>query len=78
LRPISLFPFPFERLRQRVADSSPIKTILVVEMSAGQMVDDVRLGVQGRVPVHFYGRTGGAVPLPDEILGQLVVLAGPS
>jgi 2-oxoglutarate ferredoxin oxidoreductase subunit alpha len=40
------------------------------------MVDDVRLGVQGRVPVHFYGRTGGAVPLPDEILEQLVALAG--
>ena len=78
LRPISLFPFPFEPLQQRVADSSPIKTILVVEMSAGQMVDDVRLGVQGRVPVHFYGRTGGAVPLPDEILGQLVALGGPS
>jgi len=76
LRPISLFPFPFEPLQQRVADSSPIKTILVVEMSAGQMVDDVRLGVQGRVPVHFYGRTGGAVPLPDEILEQLVALAG--
>jgi hypothetical protein len=44
-------------------------------MSAGQMVEDVRLGVEGRVPVHFYGRTGGAVPLPDEILDQILTLA---
>jgi 2-oxoglutarate ferredoxin oxidoreductase subunit alpha len=71
LRPITLFPFPpLHKLSQRV------KSILVVEMSAGQMVEDVRLGVQGRVPVHFYGRTGGAVPLPDEILNQILILGG--
>jgi 2-oxoglutarate ferredoxin oxidoreductase subunit alpha len=45
--------------------------ILVVEMSAGQMVEDVRLAVEGRCPVRFYGRMGGPIPLPDEILPEL-------
>jgi hypothetical protein len=44
---------------------------LVVEMNAGQMVEDVRLAVAGRVPVQFYGRMGGIVPFPDEILSEL-------
>jgi 2-oxoglutarate ferredoxin oxidoreductase subunit alpha len=52
-----------------------VKTVLVVEMSAGQMVEDVRLAVRGRVPVYFYGRTGGGVPLPDEILDQILAIA---
>ena len=65
---------------QRDRPASPreahgVKAILVVEMSAGQMVEDVRLVVRGRAPVHFYGRTGGAVPLPDEILEQILMLA---
>jgi 2-oxoglutarate ferredoxin oxidoreductase subunit alpha len=71
LRPISLFPFPVAPL-----DSPRIKSILVVEMSAGQMIEDVRLAVEGRIPIQFYGRTGGAVPLPDEILDQILKLAG--
>ncbi len=73
LRPITLFPFPFAPLDEL---SKRVKAILVVEMSAGQMVEDVRLGVWGRVPVHFYGRTGGVVPLPGEILDQILALAG--
>jgi pyruvate/2-oxoacid:ferredoxin oxidoreductase alpha subunit len=52
-----------------------VKAVLVVEMSAGQMVEDVRSVVQGRAPVHFHGRAGGAVPLPDEILEQILMLA---
>jgi 2-oxoglutarate ferredoxin oxidoreductase subunit alpha len=78
LRPVTLFPFPFTPLekylpgRRRVKG---VKSILVTEMSAGQMVEDVRLAVRGRVPVHFYGRTGGSVPLPDEILDQVLSLA---
>jgi 2-oxoglutarate ferredoxin oxidoreductase subunit alpha len=72
LRPITLYPFPFARLEEL---SRRMKSILVVEMSAGQMVEDVRLGVGGRAPVHFYGRTGGNVPLPDEIAQQIVTLA---
>ena len=49
-----------------------VKTILTVEMSTGQMVEDVRLAVEGSVPVEFYGRTGGMVPTPDEVLAELL------
>lgn len=55
--------------------ASGVKAILVVEMNAGQMVEDVQLVVRERAPVYFYGRTGGAVPLPDEILDQILRLA---
>jgi 2-oxoglutarate ferredoxin oxidoreductase subunit alpha len=67
-RPITLYPFPEARLRtlaERVA------AILVVEMNAGQMLEDVRLVVAERTPIHFYGRMGGAVPMPEEIVGAL-------
>ena len=63
-RPISLYPFPSEPLRLL---SERVRRLLVIEMSAGQMVEDVRLAVEGRCPVDFYGRTGGVVPTPDEI-----------
>jgi 2-oxoglutarate ferredoxin oxidoreductase subunit alpha len=65
LRPLTLFPFPSLRLSQL---ASRARALLVVEMNAGQMVDDVRLAVDGQAPVHFYGRMGGVVPLPEEIL----------
>jgi len=42
----------------------------------GQMIDDVRLTVNGKVPVHFYGRTGGMIPTPAEVLGQIQTIAG--
>ena len=64
LRPITLFPFPTERLARL---AKQVQSFLVVEMSMGQMIEDVRLAVEGRAPVQFYGRTGGAVPMPDEI-----------
>ena len=48
--------------------SKKVRSLLVVEMNGGQMVDDVRLAVEGRVPVNFYGRMGGMVPMPDEVL----------
>ncbi len=60
IRPITLWPFPdnaFEKL------PASLKSILVVEMNHGQMIDDVRLAVNGRVPVHFLGKTGGDVPM---------------
>jgi 2-oxoglutarate ferredoxin oxidoreductase subunit alpha len=67
-RPISLFPFP----EQRIADlAAKVRGVLVVEMNAGQMLDDVRLAVNGRVPVRFYGRMGGTVPFPEEVLSEL-------
>jgi len=68
LRPISLYPFPVAAV-QELAER--VKKILVVEMNGGQMVEDVRLAVEGRVPVEFYGRMGGVVPLPDEVLAQI-------
>ncbi|MFH0750369.1 MAG: 3-methyl-2-oxobutanoate dehydrogenase subunit VorB [Chloroflexota bacterium] len=67
-RPITLWPFPSEALR-RLAES--VRGILVVELSAGQMVEDVRLAVEGRVPVAFTGRIGGMVPSPGEVAAAL-------
>ncbi len=71
-RPISLWPFPWPRLREI---SERVRAILVAEMNAGQMLEDVRLAVEGRCPVEFYGRMGGVMPLPDEILDALHAMA---
>jgi 2-oxoglutarate ferredoxin oxidoreductase subunit alpha len=68
LRPITLWPFPSARIAEL---AQKVQGILAIEMNAGQMVEDVRLAVEGRCPVHFHGRMGGAIPLPDEILGAL-------
>jgi len=68
LRPISLYPYPFEAVGQL---SRRVKSLLVVEMNGGQMLDDVRLAAEGRVPVSFYGRMGGIVPMPDEVLDAI-------
>ena len=81
LRPISLYPYPYAAVGQL---ARRVKSLLVVEMNGGQMLDDVRLAVEGRVPVSFYGRMGGIVPMPDEVLdairkvnaGQPVALPG--
>ncbi|KPJ62547.1 MAG: 2-ketoisovalerate ferredoxin oxidoreductase [Planctomycetes bacterium DG_23] len=64
-RPITLWPFPRARLAQ-LAETT--RGVLVVELSAGQMVEDVRLSIEGKVPVDFLGRLGGAVPTSTEIL----------
>jgi 2-oxoglutarate/2-oxoacid ferredoxin oxidoreductase subunit alpha len=68
LRPITLFPFPSKRLNQ-LADK--VKLMLSVEMSAGQMVEDVLLSVNGKVPVYHFGRMGGIVTNPDEVVENL-------
>jgi len=65
-RPVSLFPFPEKELHKEVAKKN-IKTVLTIEMSTGQMVEDVKLSVLGIKPVEFFGRTGGIVPSPDEV-----------
>jgi 2-oxoglutarate ferredoxin oxidoreductase subunit alpha len=70
-RPITLWPFPTRELARL---SGNLRGILAVELSAGQMVEDVRLAVEGRCPVAFHGRTGGLVPTPDEVLGALKAL----
>lgn len=68
LRPISLRPFPTAEI---VRVSEQVEGLLVVEMNAGQMLEDVRLAVSGRKPVEFYGRLGGVMPFPDEILAEI-------
>jgi 2-oxoglutarate ferredoxin oxidoreductase subunit alpha len=68
LRPVTLWPFPSARLAEL---AQQVRGMLVVEMNAGQMLEDVRLSVEGACPVRFYGRLGGMVPLPDEILLEL-------
>jgi pyruvate/2-oxoacid:ferredoxin oxidoreductase alpha subunit len=64
LRPITLYPFPSEHF-QRL--SSHARQFIVVEMSNGQMVDDVRLALNGSCPVEFLGRMGGNVPSHEEV-----------
>jgi 2-oxoglutarate ferredoxin oxidoreductase subunit alpha len=66
-RPITLWPFPSKALAESTARA---RAVLVVELSAGQMVEDVRLAVDGP-PVFFHGRTGGMVPTPDEVVARL-------
>jgi pyruvate/2-oxoacid:ferredoxin oxidoreductase alpha subunit len=68
-RPITLWPFPTLALQKAAAHAHKV---LVVELSNGQMVEDVRLALQGRVPVEFYGRTGGNVPSVDEISAEII------
>ena len=68
LRPITLWPFPEKEI---AALAGRAKAIMVAEMNAGQMVRDVRAAVEGRTPVHFYGRMGGMVPSPQEIEDQV-------
>jgi pyruvate/2-oxoacid:ferredoxin oxidoreductase alpha subunit len=70
-RPVSLWPFPTEMLE---ALAGFAERFLVVEMSNGQMVEDVRLAVGGKRPVDFYGRAGGIVPTDEEVLEQLIRL----
>lgn len=68
LRPITLWPFPSKAIAER---SRQVKGILTVELNAGQMVEDVRLAVECKVPVEYFGRLGGIVPDPDEVVTAL-------
>ncbi|HEY4800538.1 MAG TPA: 3-methyl-2-oxobutanoate dehydrogenase subunit beta, partial [Bacteroidia bacterium] len=68
LRPITLFPFPTKEVAKL---AKQVKGIQCIEMSAGQMVEDVRLAVNGAVGVEHYGRLGGIIPAPDEVLNVL-------
>ncbi len=64
LRPVTLFPFPYQAVR---AAAERARTVLVVELSSGQMVEDVRLALEGTRPVHFHGRQGGMLVTPEEV-----------
>ena len=68
-RPITLWPFPADALERTTGHA---KGYLSVEMNMGQMVEDVRLVVNGRAPVEFFGRTGGVIPTPAEVLDAIV------
>jgi pyruvate/2-oxoacid:ferredoxin oxidoreductase alpha subunit len=72
-RPITLWPFPYDRLHQLAEQG---KRFLSVEMSMGQMVEDVRLAVNGKAPVYFYGRCGGNIPSPEEVFAEVARLMG--
>ncbi|HEX4877272.1 MAG TPA: 3-methyl-2-oxobutanoate dehydrogenase subunit VorB [Chitinophagaceae bacterium] len=71
LRPITLYPYPYQRLEEL---ASQVKLMLSVELNSGQMVEDVRLAVKGKVPVEYYGRMGGMIPTPEEIVHHLETL----
>ncbi|HEY6951687.1 MAG TPA: transketolase C-terminal domain-containing protein, partial [Bacteroidota bacterium] len=72
VRPITLYPFPTETIA-KVAQN--VEAVLTVEMNAGQMVEDVRLAVNGKKPVYFRGRMGGMIPTPDDILLEIETIA---
>jgi 2-oxoglutarate ferredoxin oxidoreductase subunit alpha len=67
-RPISVFPYPYKAL----AEVSTGRRLLVFELNAGQMLEDVRLAVRDSLPITFYGKTGGVVPLPEDVLEEIV------
>jgi len=69
IRPITLWPFPYEAIFKLAKQA---RYLLVAEMSEGQMLEDVRLAVNGRCPVKFYGRSGGGVPTEEEIIKAVI------
>lgn len=75
IRPITLWPFPTEQISKAAED---FKIFLTVELSCGQMVEDVKLAIAGKAPVFFFGRPGGGVPTIDEVLGKIRQLSMPA
>ena len=68
-RPISLYPFPYDALREA---GDRARQVMSIEMSMGQMVEDVRLAMEGTKPVHFFGTAGGLVPSPEQVRGAML------
>jgi 2-oxoglutarate ferredoxin oxidoreductase subunit alpha len=68
LRPITLFPFPSKILSEL---AEQVKGMLSVELNSGQMIEDVKLSVDGKIPVKHFGRNGGVIHSPDEVLEAL-------
>ena len=73
IRPITLWPYPYDEFN-KISDKC--KGILTVEMNTGQMIDDVKIAVNGRFPVHFFGRTGGMIPTPNQIIKMVKEIYG--
>jgi 2-oxoglutarate ferredoxin oxidoreductase subunit alpha len=67
-RPITIWPYPYDRLREL---AERVENLLTVEMSLGQMWEDVRLAVEGRARVHLHGRTAGGIPEEADIISDL-------
>jgi 2-oxoglutarate ferredoxin oxidoreductase subunit alpha len=68
IRPITLWPFPSQQISRATEE---FRIFLTLEMSSGQMLEDVKLAVAGKAPVLFYGRMGGGIPSADELLGKI-------
>lgn len=68
IRPITVWPFPYQAIKD-LPESA--KNILCVEMSMGQMIDDVRIGNEGQRPIHFVGRSGGMIPTPQLVIDKV-------
>ena len=75
LRPIALWPFPEDYISE-LASRDNVKAIIDVEMNLGQMIEDVRLAVNGRKEVFFYGRTAGMLPEEEELMKKIVEVSG--
>lgn len=73
IRPVTLWPFPEKQIQEATKNA---KKVLVVEMSMGQMIDDVKLSINCSKPVEFFGRTGGIIPKPAEILAKIKEIGG--
>lgn len=71
IRPITLWPYPYDAFKDLEC-----KDVLVVEMNLGQMTDDVKIAVEGKQEVHFYGRTGGKIPVAEEIVEKVKEILG--
>jgi len=69
IRPITLWPYPYEVISNEIKPQ--IKKVLVAELNLGQMVEDVKLAVNGKVPVEFLGKVGGVLFTPEEIKDKI-------
>ncbi|HPL53755.1 MAG TPA: transketolase C-terminal domain-containing protein, partial [Bacillota bacterium] len=75
IRPITLWPYPYKAIEE-AAEKASVKAFMSVEMSMGQMVEDVKIGANGKKPVYFYGRTGGMFPTPKAIAEEAKKILG--
>jgi 2-oxoglutarate/2-oxoacid ferredoxin oxidoreductase subunit alpha len=71
VRPISLFPFPYQAVYEAAQRA---RAVLVVELSTGQMIEDVRLALLGSRPIHFHSRVGGMLVSPEEVIEKVTAL----
>jgi 2-oxoglutarate ferredoxin oxidoreductase subunit alpha len=73
VRPVTLYPFPYQAVRQAAERA---RAVLVVELSTGQMIEDVRLALEGKRPIHFHSRVGGMLVSPEEVVAKVEAIVG--